>query len=734
MAGRLFLISVGTSLLGKVNQDFSRGSDPLPNEERDWLIDKKFWSRELSRRLQQVADSKMPHLAAELSSLFKDPIYPQPTAADEFLLLHTATTMGAVCADGVASLLRRKLGNNVQVACYEVEGLSEAQSNEFYAQGLPNLLAKLQDELDRAQANRREVILVPTGGYKAIIPYFVIMGLLYDCPCLYVYEDSDLVATLPPLPLHADLARWSSLEAVIETLTGKPADQAKRSAIYQDNAPMLTLILQKRDGFLQPSPLCQVLQAKVTAERRRSELEFRTQHSPLLPYLIKTKGDDSRDPTLQEYFLRLAAIGPYIWKGDRVPEMADHALLHHADLFHLAERLLLPVFYWYEQENRVFLSPEELFVLLGALHLHDCGHVVGTVDLSDGTPRQLLPTEVRDHHHVLGYLRLTEPEKHGGTGQWLHDALQNSQIGGRAWEDAFRENALEAIATVGLFHRKAMKLKKNGVNYEFLADTPLAVILPLNEFLSDKTLQIGETILAKDRIPLLVALLRLIDSLDEQASRTGGTEAVRFHLELMDTEAREEEDRAAGLGQALTAWAKALAALCPPGCQEIQSDLAIMVDRLFGTYKDKESKPEQKDPYLKEKLTPDAGAKPTKYTNRQFWSEFNEKVPEKSNGQDNPLRPLALEYVKAKLRAKFKGFQKEPYEEKLPIEGISLDHEIKDDKIHFTIDLVIEPGYPNAEERRRDMLANLKKEYDQENVAAILDDAGIVLHYGRDAA
>jgi len=282
---------------------------------------------------------------------------------------------------------------------------------------------------------------------------------------------------------------------------------------------------------------------------------------------------------------------------------------------------------------------------------------------------------------------------------------------------------LAAIATVGLYHRKAMKLKESGVDYQFIAGAPLAAIPCLETFLADKMLDIGAERLARERIPLLVALVRIIDSLDEQASRTGGLEAVRFHLELMDTEAREEEDRAAGLGRALTAWAQALAALCPSGCQEIQKDLDAMIDRLFGTYKEKESKPGQ------DTAGSAAGPKTAKYTTAQFWSDFNEKVPEKSNGQDNPLRPLALEYVKAKLRAKFKRFQKQPYEEKLPIEGISLKHAITDQEIHFTIDLIIDQECGDAA-RRRDMLANLRKEYDQENVAAILRQAGIVLQYG----
>ena len=734
MASRLFIISVGTSLISKVNEliaekNCSGVSSRLPVRENDWLnnITQYVWS--LNTCLNNI-NNKLPSLSAELSSLFKDSSYPQPTAADTFLLLHTATTMGEVCADRLAFLLQTKLANQVKVCCYKVPGLSEAQSNEFFSQGLPNLLAKLQQEISQAQKNEQEVILVPTGGYKAIIPYFVIMGLLYDCPCLYVYEDSDLVATLPPLPLHADLARWSSLEAVVETLSGKAKNEAEHFYIYQNLKPILQLLLQEENTSLKPSPLCQVLQEKVTAERRRSELEFRTHFSPLLDYLVKREREN-RDDSLKQYFLRLAAIGPHIWKGDRVPEMADHALLHHADIFHLAERILLPIFYFYEtkRDGKPFLAPEELFVLLGALHLHDCGHVVGKVDLENSGQHELLPTEIRDHHHVLGYLRLTEPDKHGGTGKWIHEALKdNTPTACKARGDNFWPTALQAIATVGLYHRKAMKLREESY-YQFIAETDLAEIPCLNQFLNGKNLNISSTTLKKKRLPLLVCLLRIIDSLDEQASRTGGKEAVAFHLALLETEAQEEEDRAAGLGRAL----EALSQSPNNGLKEC---LDNMIKSLFSGYTGRESK-QNSDTSSTDGSSPNAATR-SKYTT-DFWREFNRKVPAIINCNDNPLRPLALEYVKAKLRAEFKKFQKEPYGEKLPIEGIELTHKIDHHTITFTIDLRLEEGVGTCDEKRKGMLDSLKKEYEvTENingenkyvVQEILAEYGIHLQYG----
>lgn len=738
MAGRRFLISVGTSLISKINERIRenqiRGaSSTLPLHENDWQLNLELYSNNLQRYIEyidRINPDDRTNLSAELSSLLKAPNHLKPMKGDHFLLLHTATTMGKVCAHHLAVLLQKIFNNQGHVCCYEVPGLSDAQTQEFYSQGLPKLLAKLQEEIDDAQRNEQEVFLVPTGGYKALIPYFVVVGILHQLPCLYVYEDSNLVASLPPLPLHADMARWSSLEAVVGTLSGKATREAEKSKLYKNYQEILSLLLQEQNGSLQPSPLCQVFQQKVTVERRRSELEFRTHFSPLLEYLIKND-HQGRDDSLKQYFLRLAAIGPHIWKGDRVPEMADHALLHHADLFHLAERLLLPIFYFYEQQNRnngVFLSPEELFVLLGALHLHDCGHVVGRVDLNNGGQHELLPTEVREYHHVLGYLRLTEPNKHGSTGDWIHNALADCASGtGKAWENAFRKDALEAIATVGLYHRKAMKLKDLS-GYQFLPGySRLATIPCLNSFLLDKTFAINQVALDKERLPLLVCLLRIIDSLDEQASRTGGRESVYFHLQLLENEAREEKERADGLGRVLETLTRD---------NSRKSGLDNNIGQLVNGYRNRESKGQQKmtgeaGEENKPQNAPSQGAQAqTAYTASSFWEDFNKLFP-----TNNSLRPLALEYAKARLREEFKQFQKEPYAEKLPIEGLLINHEIKNGFIHFAIDLCLEKNFPNREQLRSKMLESLKKEYEimengQPVVKEVLKKHGIILEYG----
>ena len=727
--GTFFIVSVGTSLITK-NNELNDGQRISAREE-DWRYDAESYKDCLEDFIEEMAENgKLPDASAELSSLLRNKSL-GPGTDDPILLLHTETIPAESCAVYI-KLGLEKLGLK-EISCRAVSKLSEASAQAFYDQGLPNLIVCIYEEIMKARNAGHEVVLIPTGGYKAIIPYFVLMGILLKAPCRYVYEGSDKVVELPPLPLHADLSQWTGIEAVLETLNGKPAHEAETWRIYRScQKSLMSLLTRDEENLFKSSALCERLRERADADRGRSELQFRTQNSPLLVYLEK-----NGDHTLKQMFLRLAEIGPYIWKGDRVPEMADHALLHHADLFHLAERILLPVFYAYEQNHgKPFLSPEELFTLLGGLHLHDCGHVVGAVDLEDGASHRLLPTEVRDYHHILGYLRLTDPENHGRTGRWIHDALTSPHPGGNsqslAWTQEDVRETLGTIATLGLYHRKAMKLSqtepeegKYPYPYPFLKVPGLDKIPCLDEFLKGSPVKIRDEILAPDRIRLLVCLLRIIDSLDEQGARTGGKEAVHFHLEQLETEARDEEERAKGLGEALE---NAFKFLEKSGEYFVCGQLDDIAESLFSDFKGKESKENSAKTSVKK-------------GNSGFWQSFGNLFPLQENGTPHPLRQLGLEYAISKIRAKFKGFQKEPYREKLYVKGIDIRHRFENAKVVFQIDLKMDEEYqahPEGKKDPRKLLENMSEEYEiAENIGGsackivrkMLEDAGIVFEH-----
>ncbi|RJQ63770.1 MAG: hypothetical protein C4530_03010 [Desulfobacteraceae bacterium] len=734
-----FIVSVGTSLIGWYNKHILSESEKIGATEKEWQDDLEDSGRSFDRLLKEkirfLPLDKISYASAELSTMFKEKSFP-PQPEDVVRLVYTDTLSAAACARSIQSVLETQLSfKNVRLE--KIENLSDASAIEFYDKGLPNLIGYLHQQVMEAGSCGQQIVFLPTGGYKALIPYYVILGVLFKIPCRYVYEESDRVIELPPLPLHVDLCEWTGVESVLETLHGK-APSAKNAwsvAATPKYARILNnLLVENKNGNLEASPLCTTLRKRVSLDRRRSELQFRTLNSPLLEYLV-TESDGKKDESLKRFFLALADIGPYLWKGDRVPEMADHSLLHHADLFHLAERLLLPIFCHYELKlNRCFLAPVELFILLGALHLHDCGHVLGTIDL-DGESIRLFPTEIRDHHHVLGFLRLTEPERHGGSGkiileklhQKLHDVFDLETI----------KALVEPIAAAGLYHRKKMNLSGMSFTYPFF--TRKEPYLGSLEARMKSPMMVMGNELPYDRAALLVALLRIIDGLDEQASRTGGPDEIAFHLAQLETEAREESRRAEGLKTALSTLKGYRAAF--------EAVETVLHQRIYD-YFHKEGKG-RTDPVIEKK------ASGVRLDPEGFRACFDQIIARHCL-QD--AKPLFFEYAYATLRSFFKSFQKIPYGEKAFIRKVHLAGDETGDDISIHVDLEMEDdpdvfealfdkvgetvtcdsgcfdlkGKAGRDGFKRHMLNELRKEYEAEGgiVSSLLKKNHIIADYG----
>lgn len=760
---RLFIVSVGTSIILNLNNDDKYKKNPIdvdqlnsdyndqlpfPGHEkalqdnsknsyycRQWDKFKGYLDLDSFSQKEKVAKS-----SAEMSSILFENKGFKLNQDDKILLIATNTPEGHFSAYALKYLIEKKWGllgedenkEGLVTIRTDIEGLGSASDDNFALRGLPNFLSCVQTEIINGLSGAKEVILIPTGGYKALIPYMVIAGILEQVPNHYVYEKSNRVLKLPPLPLHVDIPAWLQIQSVMEVLDGK-VDFLNNKVYTSFKKHISGLLVKDSNGKLVRTGLDKSLGQKAQSVGGIPELVLRTQSSPLLEFL----GND----LLQQRFLKISKIGHLIWKGDRVPEMADHALRHHNDLFLLAERFLLPIFYF----NPNFLSSHELFVLLGALFLHDCGHVVGTIEL-EGNNRRLLPTEVRDHHHVLGYLRLNEPEGHGKTGLQIYKALKmDNETISEIWD-----TYLQAIAVIGLYHRKKMMVnslfKISDSSFQpcypfFNRDDSFLRCLNFHiNALPCKSLKVDSESINFDRAALLVSLLRIIDSLDEQASRTGGPADVAFHLAQLETEAEEERARNHSFKEALL------------GIESIKSaflETDKILDKRIYDYICAEGKGyEDKD--LKEKVNSE------RLGPEKFLKEF-EKIIKSSAIQ--PMRSLFEEYIHSRLREFFKKFQNIPYGEKVYIQGIKIKGEkrsggeieimvdIKMNEDISIIEKLINAGCSNPIEKegqsmnmkdpngrdsyRKYMLNELEKEYLTEEglIKTILENNGIKIKY-----
>jgi putative CRISPR-associated protein (TIGR02619 family) len=678
MKNRLFICSVGTSILeqNKVSYRWPSPSS-IPNEKDKFL---EHYSHQQSQYNYIQCNDISNQTSAEIKSLELYPI----NNSDKLVLLSTMTHECYFCAKKIEDYFQ---GNDIDISIEVVEGLRDAGDKNFEQKGLPAFLNAVTSYVEGGK-NEYKVVLNPTGGYKSLFPLMTIVGILYGIEVIYVYQDSDNLVKIPSLPLGVDIYEWNRNKIRVDTILDRQLNEVDE--IYQKIPPNIISLIKEENGELKSTPIYQFLKNKVSSlDRRFNSLYVKTKYLSLGDRFINRKD-------LLEKFQKLTEIGHLLWQGDRVPEMVDHALRHHTNLFEIAEKILLPIL----DNNSKYLSEEELFILLCVIYLHDCGHVIGRVKRGDGDIVQLLPNEIREFHHILGYERLKNYNEDIYQSQILYDKLQWGNNHNEVWD-----KYLNIIATIGLYHRKRMPLTNGDGKYEdctFFEDK--------YEALENKRLKFEGNDIDSYRVLLLASLFRIIDSLDNQVKRTGDMTEIEFHLAQIENEAKEEDAR-------IDSYRNIISQSINKGMLKKLDDL---VGKAINYYRESESK------------SGDSGVS-KKLSSKALRNEL-EKI--ESNGIENWQYSIIWEYIYSSLKKDFKLYQKEHYEEHAVVDEISISFSEDNGKYTFEIDCKINEKVEKkeAEEKKKKFLQAIKKEYcdevkDRCSVKQIFNNNCIYIEY-----
>lgn len=554
---RCLIVTVGASLIEKYNNN-ENSRDVYPAKSIDAFQRKDKWEenewnrwRDLNNyrdaknkisiwlREQQTLEA-FGKCSAELNSLYHIKPLPGKRKGDKIILIATRTPVGKLCSEILKEALTDieinsdKVKISVDEPIYP-ERLGKADDNTFITDGLPNFISELSKQIQN-HSEDYEVILIPTGGYKSLIPYATLVGILHGKEIKYIYEESDELMSLPSIPIGLDIEKWQPAYIKLDILTNQPAKNTKP---YYENLvqSFKNLLVPPSDGnqSYKFNEMGKFLKQRYLQLRYQNPLQFQTAGTSLLRYLKRDEGK----PDLLELFSQLEKIGPYLWFGDKVPEMVEHALHHHTNLFVIAEIFLLPI----QHNQKDFLSPEELFVLLCTIYFHDWGHVISELN---GNP--LLPNQIRDFHHILGYERLKDQkwrEKLIELGlHWVGNEISKNNA------DELWKEYLELIAVIGLFHRKKMPLKETNATYYCPVNKKTYVALEKranNRKEEDEEkgwfLQFEDKPFCNKRAMLVASLFRIIDSLDNQVARMGTDEEIRMKATVVQIDAKNEEKR-----------------------------------------------------------------------------------------------------------------------------------------------------------------------------------------------
>lgn len=200
--------------------------------------------------------------SAELHSLERLGLNP----GDSVVLLATDTADGRACAEATRDCLAEHFGLQLaDLKVDRVEGLQVRDAVALRRQGLVNLTDAVLRYIDDPQVRYgSELILNPTGGYKGIVPFLTILGMLFRLRSVYVFEHANALIQLPPLPVTFDLPLYERALPAIEKVLEEGALPeleffARVEGFQEHERELLGGFLESDGGLVTLSPLAMVL-------------------------------------------------------------------------------------------------------------------------------------------------------------------------------------------------------------------------------------------------------------------------------------------------------------------------------------------------------------------------------------------------------------------------------------------------------------------------------------------
>lgn len=248
---RTILTTTGTSLLGQAVRLLGKNSSEITESDLAHVFEQK--------NLEQAC--------AETNSLSKI-----ADSRDRIILLYTSTAEGELCAKAVANKLKKEDWNNVELQQLQLAD-DEAQ---FERKGLRELVNTLIEQINKAQREKQEVILNATGGFKAQIAYTTMVGMIFQVPVKYIYQNFQRPITFPALPVtwntdlllqHQNFFNW------VDSEPRQDEEVQQRIGYLPDKEAISSLLLPAdKDGYVFLSAAGDVLWGKFRQETEKAKM------------------------------------------------------------------------------------------------------------------------------------------------------------------------------------------------------------------------------------------------------------------------------------------------------------------------------------------------------------------------------------------------------------------------------------------------------------------------------
>lgn len=188
-----YLCTAGTSISTSLGLDLRHLFNRKLSEWDALGEDVAAISQFVMEKVTALSGEEFLRSSAEINSLMKMGM----TADDCVVLIATDTVEGKLCAQLVAKLLdARQLCSKVDIEV--IDGLQARDGQRFKREGLKNLVNFI------TRFEHHNIVFNPTGGFKSVVPYITLAGMLFNKPVKYIHEFSDDLITLVNFPLRFD--------------------------------------------------------------------------------------------------------------------------------------------------------------------------------------------------------------------------------------------------------------------------------------------------------------------------------------------------------------------------------------------------------------------------------------------------------------------------------------------------------------------------------------------------
>jgi len=304
----IYLCTCGTSAAKKLPRE--------PRFDADWVVNHggveaaaaAIYKTFQSARMDDEAALKRD-LSAEIHSLARMDV----NEKDSVVLFSSETPDGQACAGAVKRYLERARPGIV-CRIEVIAGLQVIDAQAFRTAGVLNFTKAILREIDVNGAS--QCVLNPTGGFKSLVPYTVLIGMLKGVPAKYIFEQSSAVIPLPAMPVEFARSRLEPIRPLLERIQNEsaiPRADLDAALPFEERAALESLFEEVGAGQISLSPVGFLIWEELARP------------SALVPYLSRRAFDDLlRVRAIEgckpdDYIARVARVREHLLAGKHDP-------------------------------------------------------------------------------------------------------------------------------------------------------------------------------------------------------------------------------------------------------------------------------------------------------------------------------------------------------------------------------------------------------------------------------